>query len=34
MRFFTGDEHYFHTSKSGGIIKYCGRPFEDINDMH
>jgi len=34
MRFFTGDEHYFHTSKLGGIIKYSNRPFKDLRDMH
>jgi len=34
MIFFTADEHFYHTSKSGGIIKYSNRPFENIEDMH
>jgi calcineurin-like phosphoesterase family protein len=36
MYFFTSDEHYYHGGKSGhdGIIKYCNRPFEDIEEMH
>lgn len=34
MIFFTADEHYFHASRSGGIIEYCNRPFKDINEMH
>jgi len=32
MIFITGDEHYGHTSKVGGIIKYCNRPFDNIID--
>jgi len=32
MIFFTGDEHYGHTSRAGGIIKYCDRPFDNIVD--
>ena len=34
MIFFTADEHYFHMNRHGGIIKYCGRPFENLEDMH
>ena len=34
MKFFTADEHYHHTSKNGGIIKYCNRPFKDIREMN
>jgi len=34
MIFFTADEHYFHTSKNGGIIEYSNRPFGNIEDMH
>ncbi len=32
MIFITGDEHYGHTNKVGGIIKYCNRPFDNIID--
>ena len=28
--FFTADEHYGHSN----IIKYCNRPFEDVQDMN
>ena len=28
--FFTADHHFFHTN----IIKYCGRPFENIEEMN
>jgi len=34
MIFVTGDEHYFHNSRNGGIIKYCNRPFKDLEEMH
>lgn len=30
MYFFTADEHYFHKN----IIKFCNRPFNDINEMN
>ena len=30
MYFFTADEHYFHNN----VIRYCNRPFRDINQMH
>lgn len=30
--FFTADEHYGHTNKVGGIIKFCNRPFDNITD--
>jgi len=31
---FTGDHHINHTSKSGGIIAYCNRPFASIEEMN
>lgn len=36
MYFITGDEHYYHGGKSGhdGIIKYCNRPFNDVEEMN
>lgn len=30
MIFFTADEHYYHRN----IIRYCNRPFKDLNEMH
>lgn len=35
--FFTADEHYYHQSKNKperGIINYCNRPFDSIDEMH
>lgn len=29
MIFYTADEHYYHKN----IIKYCNRPFNDMNEM-
>ena len=34
ITFFTADEHYYHTSKNGGIIKYMNRPFSNIDEMN
>lgn len=36
MYFIIGDEHYYHGGKSGhdGIIKYCNRPFDDVEEMN
>ncbi len=31
--YFTGDHHFGHTSKKGGIIEYCNRPFISIGEM-
>jgi calcineurin-like phosphoesterase family protein len=28
--FITGDHHFFHTN----VIKFCDRPFSDVNDMN
>lgn len=28
--FFTSDPHYFH----GNIIRYCKRPYKDVDEMH
>lgn len=33
MIFFDADQHYYHRSRSGGIIKYCNRPFADLEEM-
>lgn len=37
MYFFVGDEHFFHQSKKNphkGVIQYCNRPYNHIDDMH
>lgn len=34
MVFFTADNHFWHTNKHGGIIKYCNRPFSSLEEMH
>ena len=31
---FTGDQHFDHTNKHGGIIEYCNRPFKDVEEMN
>lgn len=34
MYWFTADEHYgHHNSKGTGIIDYCNRPFNSIEEM-
>lgn len=30
---FTGDSHFGHESKRGGIIAYCNRPFACVEEM-
>lgn len=34
MIFFTSDHHFSHTSKTGGIIAYCNRPFSNVGEMN
>ena len=31
--FFISDTHFHHMNKSGGIIRYCNRPFSSIEEM-
>ena len=31
--FLTGDQHFGHVSNRGGVIKYCNRPFSNIDEM-
>lgn len=32
MIWLTADHHFGHTSKTGGIIAYCNRPFKNIQE--
>lgn len=35
MRYLTADPHYYHVNRKGtGIIDYCSRPFDDIDQMN
>ena len=34
MIYFTSDHHFDHINKTGGIITFCNRPFNDIPTMN
>ena len=33
MIYFSADHHFGHVNKFGGIIKFCNRPFRDVDHM-